>query len=234
MLKKEFRDTLLILLQSSVLLLGIPGLMAAALLVGEKLLFADITFEVFLLTEVAFAGYSGLALFQSEKKDKGFEYLLTLPYSKLRIFVYKMLPRVSVVVVLGLVTVMVSRYTVVNWVLPLLCVQLGGVFMSLAFNRLFAGFVAGVVLGYFGVLYTMYIVYLFQFQLHLSPILAPHILAGLLLLIPLGISFFLAYKNFDLKPYKYTVRPYLFVALPLLLLQVIIVFINFEGLRRYF
>jgi hypothetical protein len=60
-----------------------------------------------------------------------------------------------------------------------------------------------------------------------------HFIAMLLLLIPLGVSFFLAFRNFDLKPFKVTVRSYFYVAVPVILLEAVIIFMNFETFRRF-
>lgn len=233
MLKKEFRDTLRILLESSVLLPAVPVVFGLVRLMGMEASFREIAYVGAIAAVVLFSGYSGLTMFHWERKDKGFEYLLTLPYSKLRIFLYKAVPRVMVLAIMGLSIVIFTKMTVSYFLLPLLFLQLGMVFMSLAFGSLFVGMIAGIVMAYFYVLSRYFMEYLFQYYLHLDPILPPNILAGLFLLIPPGISFFLAYKNLDFKPYKYTVRPYLYVALPLLLLQVIIIFLNFESLREF-
>lgn len=233
MLKKEFQDTLRILLESSVLLLAVPVVFGLIRLVGMEASFNEMAYVGALTSVMLFAGYSGLAMFYRERKDKGFEYLLTLPYSKLRIFLYKVVPRVVVLTIMGSAMVIFMEMTVSDFLLPLLFFQLGMVFMSLAFSSLFAGIVAGVIMAYFYVLSTLFVVYFFKDSLRLEPILPPHILAGLFLLVPLGISFFLAYKNLDLKPYKYMVRPYFYVAVPLLLLEVIFIFLNFERLAEF-
>jgi hypothetical protein len=127
--------------------------------------------------------------------------------------------------------------TVVYWVIPLILLQLGTVFLSLAFPSLFVGFIAVLVLLWFYALSRTFIIYIIYNVLRLPfdrfPLLPPYIIAAFLLLIPLGISFFLVFKNFDLKPYKYTIRPYFFIGLPLILLQVIIIFLYFEDIKPF-
>lgn len=234
MLKKELRDTLRILLESSVPLLAIPVVFGLVRFMGFVVSFSEMAYGGFLSAVILFAGYSGLGMFYRERKDKGFEYLLSLPYSKLRIFIYKVVPRVVVLVMIGVLPVIFTNLEVSDFLLPLLFLQLGMLFLSLAFGSLFAGIIAGVILAYFYVLSGFFVEYFFRYFLGLEPIVPSNILAALCLLVPLGISFFLAYKNLDLKPYKYTVRPYLYVAVPLLMLQVIIIFLNFERLAEYF
>ncbi len=233
MLKKEFRDTLRILLESFIPFLAVPVVFGTLLLMGMEASFNEMVYMGFFASVVLFAGYSGLAIFHWERKDKGFEYLLTLPCSKLRIFLYKAVPRVTVLVLIGLPLVIFTKMTVPGFLLPLLFFQWGMVFMSLAFGSLFVGIIAGIIMAYFYVLSSYFFEYLFRFIFYLEPIVAPNIIAALFLLVPLGISFFLAYKNIDSKPLTYTVRPYLYVAVPLLLLQAIIIFLNFNRLMEY-
>lgn len=237
MIKKEIRDTLKILLESSVLLLAIPITIGMSMLFDTYVPYGDFIYIVGMLTVLAFACYSGLAMFRSERKDKGFEYLLTLPYSKLKIFIYKLLPRLVVLLVLALLSVVFFKMTVVYWVIPLILLQLGTVFLSLAFPSLFVGFIAVLVLLWFYALSRTFIIYIFYNVLRLPfdrfPILPPYIIAAFLLLIPLGISFFLVFKNFDLKPYKFTIRPYFFIGLPLILLQAIVIFLYFEDIKPF-
>jgi hypothetical protein len=234
MLKKEFRDTFRILLESSAVFLATPLVFGWIRLIELDFSFSEIAYWDAHIAIVLFAGYSGLGMFHRERKDKGFEYLLTLPYSKLRIFIYKVLPRVTMLVTAGLLMVIFTKVTTSAFLVPLLFFQLGMVFISLTFGSLFAGAVAGVILAYFHALSGSFIEYLFRFSLHIDPVLPSHFLAGLSILIPLGISFSLAFRNLDLKPFKYTVRSYLYIALPLLSAQAIIIFLNFEKFRHLF
>ena len=93
MLKKEFRDTLRILLESSSLLLSVPLIILTTLIMGLKINVVQLIKMISIVTVFAFSGYSGLGMFLWEKRDKGFEYLLTLPISRLKLFIYKLVPR---------------------------------------------------------------------------------------------------------------------------------------------
>jgi len=238
MFKKEFRDTLLQLLESSLLLLAIPLIIGLTLLFGLDVLIAELINAVSIITLFAFAGYSGLGMFQTERKDKGFEYLLALPMSKLKIFLFKVIPRFAVLMVLTGLAILFFNITFTGVVLPLIFLHLGGVFLSLAFYSLFAGFIAVVLLGFFYSLSHMFIIHAFNYvaQIYFSPfsIISPPVLAALLLALPLGISFFLAFRKFDLKPYKYTIKPYFFIAAPLLLLQALIILVYFEKVAYFY
>ena len=235
MFKKEFRDTLRILLESSLLMLSIPLTLGLALLLGLYIPVADFIKAVSIITIFVFAGYSGLAIFQTERRDKGFEYLLTLPVSKLKIFLAKIVPRFVVLSVLAGIALLFLDITFEEVVIPLIFLQIGGVFLSLAFNSFFLGVISVALLGFIYSLLYMFLnnfyYYLRQFDLDLFSIIPPGIPTVLLLGIPLGISFFLVYRNFDIKPYKYTIKPYFFIAIPLLLLQVLIVVVYFDSVR---
>jgi hypothetical protein len=233
MLKKEFRDTIRILLESSVLLLAIPFMMAISLLGEIYISYYELIYYVSVFTILAFACYSGLAMFRTERKDKGFEYLLTLPFSKRKIFLYKWLPRFLVLAVLALVSALVFKMTFSHWVIPMLLVQLGAVFLSLAFPSLFAGFAAVLVLGWFYALANVFVTFHFYTRWGVLVDHESHLIAMLLLVIPLGVSFFLAFRNFDLKPFKVTVRSYFYVAVPVILLEAVFIFMNFEKFRRF-
>lgn len=238
MFKKEFRDTLRILLESSLLLLAVPFMKLLAMIFASPVPIMTLWGLSFQFTLIVFAIYSGLAMFKAERKDKGFEYLLTLPYSKGRIFLEKYAPRFLLLLVLGVVSTFFIDKTVVNWVIPLLLLQLGTVSLSLAFPTMFGAGIATITLLYFFIFSMKYIFYLSIKILGLSvtPFTESVIFytAILLLVVPLGISFYLVFRKFDLKPYKYTVRPYFYVALPLISLQVILMFFLYDNIRYYF
>jgi hypothetical protein len=225
------------LLESSVLLLAAPIMKVITDLFDSNIPFLELMNIVFVVTLLAFAGFSGLAMFRLEKKDKGFEYMLALPYPRWKLFIFKYLPRFLVLSVLCLLSVVFFDFTIKDFVVPLLLFQLGAVFLSLAFNSMLAAFVAVLLLLWFHFLsykfilhYSYYVLRLGYsfFSLHVIPIIP-----SLFLLIPMGISFFLVFRNLDSKPYKYTVRPYVYVALPLILLQVVIVFFYYKSVLSY-
>jgi len=228
MLKKEFRDTLRILLESSVMLLAVPLIFLMSLIMGFTINYVELTKIIAIITVFVFSGYSGLGMFLGEKRDKGFEYLLTLPVSRLKLLIYKLLPR-FVVLMLYLVTwALVFNMPIKDYMVVLIFIQLAAVCLSLAFNSYFAALIGIILLGFLYSLSSRFIVFLFirwqEISIDPFAIISPYVLAALLLGIPLAIAFLLALRNFDLKPYKYVIRPYLFIALPLLLVQVVVIF----------
>lgn len=231
MLKKELHDTLRILLESAVLLLSVPIIIIISLIMGFKVHYVQLLKVTSIITIFAFAGYSGLGMFLWEKRDKGFEYLLALPMSRLKIFVYKLLPRVVVLLLLTGISILILNMSE-NAFPALIFIQLGAVFLSLALNSYFTSFIVIILLGFLYSLSSRFITGVFHhwkgYSFDPFAIISPHVLAALLLGIPLAIAFFLALKNFDLKPYKYVIKPYLFIALPLLLVQAAVIFLFYE------
>jgi len=238
MLKKEFRDTLRILLESSSLLLAVPMIILTLFIMGLKVNVVQLTKMISIITVFAFSGYSGLGMFLWEKRDKGFEYLLTLPISRLKLFIYKLLPRFAALIAMLGTWTLVFNMPVKDYIVVLIFIQLAAACLSLAFNSYFAAIIGIILLGFFYSLSSRFITLLFHRwqEISIDPftIISPYVLAALLLGIPLAISFLLALRNFDLKPYKYTVKPYLFIALPLLLIQAAVIFLYYKKIVYFY
>jgi hypothetical protein len=238
MVKKEFRDTLQILLESSVLLLSVPLICLISLIMGFKVNYGQLVKLISITTVFAFAGYSGLGMFLWEMRDKGFEYLLTLPMSRVKLFIYKLLPRMVLLLLFLGIWGLVFNQPLKSYLLVLLFIQLIAVCLSLAFNSYLAALISIILLGFFYSLSSMFITALFlrwqSVSINPFEIISPYVLAALLIVIPLGISFLLTFRNFDLKPYKYAVRPYLFIALPLILMQAVLIFLYFEKVMEFY
>ena len=64
-----------------------------------------------------------MTLFQAEKRDRGFEYLLILPVSRLKIFLYKYLPRLVALVILVAALAFFAGMSFKAILIPLLVVQ---------------------------------------------------------------------------------------------------------------
>jgi hypothetical protein len=241
MFKKELRDTLRVLLESSLLLLSIPIVMGISLLIGSPVPFYQLAYGAFVITLFGFAVYSGLSFFQAERKDNGFEYLFTLPLSKLKIFLYKILPRILVLMALAALVSIFFSIGIKNLIFAVIIIQLGATFLSMAFSSLLPGFIGFLVLsGLYGFI-TMFITNVYYHikeisfsysleQVFFDPftVFSPYHLAAFGVLIPLGISFFLALGKLDLRPHKYIIRPYLFVALPVLLIETGVIFLLYD------
>lgn len=240
MLKKEFRDTLRILLESSLMLLAVPLIILTLLIMGLKVNYVQLIKIISIITVFAFSGYSGLGMFLWEKRDKGFEYLLTLPISRLKLLFYKLLPRFVVLMLFLSTWSLIFARPINDYIVVLIFIQWAGACLSLAFNSYFAALIGIILLGFFYSLSSQFIIFLFIHWrgISIDPFniinISPYILAALLLGVPLVISFLLALRNFDLKPYKYVVKPYLFIALPLLLVQVVVIFLYYEKIVLFY
>jgi hypothetical protein len=235
MIKKEFRDTLRILVESSVMLLAVPLIILMSLIMGFAINYVELIKIISIITVFAFSAYSGLGMFLWEKRDKGFEYLLTLPISRLKLFIYKLVPRFVVLMLFLATWALIFAVPIKDYIVVLVFIQLAAACLSLAFNSYLAAVIGIILLGFFYGLSSRFITFLFirwqRISIDLFAIISPYVLAALLLGIPLGISFLLAFWNFDLKPYKYVIKPYLFIALPLLLVQVVVIFWYYDKIR---
>jgi hypothetical protein len=235
MIKKEFRDTLRILVESSVMLLAVPLIILMSLIMGFTINYVELIKIISIITVFAFSAYSGLGMFLWEKRDKGFEYLLTLPISRLKLFIYKLVPRFVVLMLFLATWALIFAVPIKDYIVVLVFIQLAAACLSLAFNSYLAAVIGIILLGFFYGLSSRFITFLFirwqRISIDLFAIISPYVLAALLLGIPLGISFLLAFWNFDLKPYKYVIKPYLFIALPLLLVQVVVIFWYYDKIR---
>ena len=231
MLKKELRDTLRVLLESALLLLGIPITILITWITGLDVPSLELIYGIFWVTVVAFSGYSGITLFQTEKRDRGFEYMLTLPVSRLKIFLYKYLPRLAILVLLIVALVTLSGFSY-KLMFPPLFLQAGMVCLSLAFQTYFSGFIAFVLLGFlYNLMEKFSFVALFRLggnDYDILHYIKPEIGAMLLIGIPLLISFVKVFKNYDLRPHKYVIKHYYYIAYPVLAVEFVVIFSLFR------
>ena len=101
MLRKELTETLKRFLECFLILIGIPvAFLLDKLIIRFGWGFLDIFQGFFIATIVVYAVYSGLTIFQAEKKDRAIEYLLSLPISRKKVIVMKVLPRLAILIFL--------------------------------------------------------------------------------------------------------------------------------------
>ena len=252
MLKKEFRDSLRVLLECSLLLLVIPAILLMDVLFFHiHLGFMELLQVILIITVLAFAIYSGLTLFRREEKERSYEYLFSLPLSRSKILVCKILPRLLLVMLLAFIYVILFGIEEDplfrindNVLLTVTVFFLSALFLSLAFRNLGVAFIGIYLLL---VMYDLsfnfsidvswnflYLRYYNHFDHYAYDILEKfiYILPGLLIVIPLGISFFLTFKRLDLRPPKYRIKPYFYIALPLILVQALLLLLFREDLFK--
>ncbi|HOW44104.1 MAG TPA: hypothetical protein PK919_02900 [Candidatus Aminicenantes bacterium] len=214
--------------QSLYFLLAAAGMVLLAI-VGDRLSHTPISGEriaiLLGLWLLMFSMFMGLSPFAMDSKQKGMEYLLTLPYSRRRLLLIKLLPRLAAVILFYLA--FAAFYGLAGnaafgggfTVFSLTCFALFLISFSLAVvheNFIIQSLWAGVALcGYLALcLWVCVLGFAWKFDMPASWI-EPRIWAGLsydtptllvsiavfmLLATPFIVSFFLAFKKFDLKP----------------------------------
>ena len=99
MLKKEITDVLKQTFYFLVAVLILPGILIVTAMVRDVSYF-QIFFPLFQFGLLFWALFMGISLFSTERGQRGMEYLLSLPYSRLRLIGLKILPRATVVLAL--------------------------------------------------------------------------------------------------------------------------------------
>jgi hypothetical protein len=159
--------------------------------------------------------------------------------SRFKMFILKFIPRVLVLAALIVILAIFYKVTFYGVIVPLFYFQLGMMFLSLAFTRsYFAGFICAILLGFFFTLGDRLVnvaYYYLGWRYHkIFDYFNPRLTFTLLFLVPLAISFYLVLKNFDLKPYKYTIRPYFYVAVPVIALEMALMIALYGQYSRLF
>jgi ABC-type transport system involved in multi-copper enzyme maturation permease subunit len=253
MIKKEFRD----IIQFTLLLL--TGLLIVPLLALFKVSITGIvnflvislfpilksgagniymTGFTFLLGFIIFltANNYGFHAFRCEHKDRAFEYLLSFPFSKYRVLLYKLIPRVAILFLLTLLYEALAFY----YLVPLRPIQ-GGLFFLIdpVFFPFWVLFIlaAGFFVGLFEQKNWIAVVSLMVFLgfifislgiktiiRSISPGMAQNIylngisfaLGTLVIMVVLGTCFLLVYRKFDMKSNSIFARRFARFVLPLL------------------
>ncbi|MCK4762121.1 MAG: hypothetical protein KAW12_07975 [Candidatus Aminicenantes bacterium] len=236
MFKKEFRDTLIILAHSSLLFLALPLLnnvdYGVASLERE---FASVFNLIYTLFVIVFAAYAGAAFFSHEKKENAFEYLFSLPLPRWKMFLYKLAPRLLVLLLLIAAGVILSVFSDIPAdVFGLLFLFLSALFLGLVVDSLIMGLLGVLtvnMLFYFAVLIINYIAIEAAGTGEPAGFFLSLLLPGLLLLAPLGTAFALCFKRMDLKPLELHLKPYALIVSPMVFFFVVFFLLFF---RDYF
>jgi|GEM_PF-1415611 len=252
MLKKEFRDIikptlvrlgfLLIVPLLALFKVSLSGIFHFLLISVLHMIKAPaeniyISSFIFLLGLIIFwtANHFGVYAFREEYRDWAFEYLLSFPFSKSRIFFYKFIPRVSILVVLVVVYEVLAFF----YVIPMRDIQ-GALFFLIdpvffPFWVVFF-FMGGFFVGLFEQKNWIAVVTLTVFSSSILISLGmctriirsiePKIIFGsyftglsftfgtLIILFVLAIAFFIVYRKFDLKSFALYARKFAFIVLP--------------------
>lgn len=194
--------------------------------------FREIFSAVFLTTILFYAVYAGATIFQSEKKDRAFEYLFSLPVSRSKILLMKLIPRLVILILLVIISIFFFKIGVGDFGITFLDLFFISVFLSIGINS--------TLINLFGVLMVFYIQYsLFEILMNYSfshgleyrgdwiiPVF--QLIATALLLIPMGTAFWLTFKRMDVKPMKFQMRTYYAIVLPTLVVVITFVSVMFK------
>lgn len=241
MLKKEISDSLKTLILCLLLFLGVPlGFALDKLIIHFGWKLSEIFNFMYLVTIVAFPLSSGLTIFQSEKKNRAFEYLFSLPLSRLQILMYKILPRLAILLVLIAVSTFFSVYQNI-WIsgFNLVILFLISIVLSVSFTSPLIGIIG--VSFFFYVYFTssrmIYMIFtgfdavkvfsISSFAELLNNILN-NMLTAALLLTPLGIAFWVTFKKMDVKPLKLQMKSYYLIVLPTLIIFIAFIITFFK------
>lgn len=238
MLRKELTEALKRFIESSLIFIGIPfAFLLDKLIIKFGWGFLDIFQGFFMATIVVYAVYSGLTIFQAEKKDRAIEYLLSLPISRQKIIAMKVLPRLVILIFFILIlAIFMSLENLQAISIFLIFMFLISIFLSIVVDSILIGIIGAFLL--FQVFNLS--VKIILFLVHKAGIDSPDpfigliglismLLSAILLLVPFGISFWLTFKNMDLKPLKLQVRPYYYIALPSLIVLISLIALNYRG-----
>lgn len=219
MLKKEFSDALRKLIECLILLLAVPlAILWDKFVIHFGWSYRDVFNFVFQATLIIYPIYSGMTIFQSEIKNKAFEYLFSLPVSRWKIVLHKIFWRAAFFLLLLGVSSFFSVFKNV-WIngFNLSILFLISTFLSLTLSSVVIGPI-GVGLVYLIIYLNSQIInYLLwraeKVTFNLTSFLSLFISAAFLL-IPLGMTFWLTFKNMDVKSLKLQMKYYKLIALP--------------------
>jgi len=249
MLKKECRDILIQSFFFAVAMIALPAVIFLAGIIPKQPYLAIFmpTFQSGLLF---WALFMGVSLFSSERGQKGMEYLLSLPYSRLRLLSIKVLPRLLSIlffylVLLALyyqggrdfVALALFSFSFLYFVLlfislclaPLsdnfLVLSLVSLFALVIFNEVFF-LIAWLLMRMAGITYYSWseisgTFLTLEWAAETWLSFLVLILAAIFILLPLGLAMLFSFKKFDVRPSKIYNRRYFKFLAPSLALGIL-------------
>lgn len=245
MRRKEWRE---VGLQSVYFVLAVAGMVLLAFigdLLSDRPLGGEKIAIILGLWLLMFSMFMGLSPFAMDAKQKGMEYLLTLPLPRRRLLLVKLLPRLAAVIFFYLAFAAfygltgnaafgggVAAFSLTYFALFFISFSLAVVHENFIIQSLWAGVALS---GYLAAcLYIVALGFSWKFKMPLAwagnrlwydlaydtPSLLAAIAVFLLLAAPFTASLFLAFKKFDLKPARSFNRRQLRIFVPLLLLAI--------------
>lgn len=222
MLKKEISEVIKQTIFSIPVVLLLPGLLIVTTIVS-KVTYFDVFFPLFQFGLFFWALFMGGSLLSFDQEQRGMEYLLSLPYSRLKLIFLKILPRLASVIVFYLAFVIlyknggenVAAFSFLSFTIIYFSIYL----IALSFSASSDNFVilftlsATSLIVYFGLLILAYCMVMLKNGLPIDTEKFHHFFTGefdiflpgmpvaiIILLVPLLISFFLSFRKFDIRP----------------------------------
>lgn len=250
MLKKEFKEVLkqTLFLIISIFFLIYPIHLISSIFSEHSFIFSEYFLMFYQLFIFFFSFFLGLSLFSSEIRNNGIEYLLTFPYSRAKLLFYKIFPRLSVLLILYFVYLLLRFMSTID---PFLFTPIA--FSSLYFSVFFISVSLSVLKDNFvaNSIATMFLILLFVFAVNFvgyvaislyfktdmgfklalftvdsSFIIKPFyiFILSTLLALPFLLSFFLAFKKFDVRSSKRYLKTFFKYFIPMFLVGMILSF----------
>jgi hypothetical protein len=239
MLKKEIDDVLKQIIYFIALVLLLPAILVITTIISDQS-YLSVFFPLFQFGLIFWAFFMGSSLFSLEHGQRGMEYLLSLPYSRLQLIGFKILPRIISVIIFfvafwilynaggeDLAALPFSIFTVIYFFLFLISLSLSAssenflVLFVASFFSLFIFFgllslILWLVMLIKGIPFSLLFFRYFSWE-HATYLSAFIILVGSVFLLPFLISFVLSFKKFDIRPAKVYNKRYFKFFTPILI-----------------
>ncbi len=233
MLKKEVWDALKRELECLLILGAIPlAFLWDRLIIKFNWGFRDIFSGIFITTVIIYAVYAGATILHSEKKDQAFEYLFSLPLSRWKILQMKILPRIIILILLVIILILYFNVDISIFGITFLVLFFVSAFLSIGINSIVINLIGVFMLYYVYEFLWKILTHFFDSKNISIPgslgIITFQLIAAALLLVPMGIAFWLTFKKMDVKPMKWQLRTYYAIVLPTLVVLITFITLMFK------
>ena len=247
MLKKEFKDVIKLTFSLSILwILGISLYLMTFILKGTDFDLGGILLVFYQLLILTTSFFLGISLFSKEIRNSGLEYLLTLPFSRTRLLLLKIVPRFVILIILYLVYMLILLLSTTDpFLFPpasFTALSFSFFFISASLSVWRGNFVGNSIITLFMLLFfllaadiTTWLVAIqhfgnsesFKFGTFIiydtsqfSSFSIAHL--GFLLSSPFLVSLFYGFKKFDIRTPKKYIKRFLLILIPLIITGMII------------
>jgi hypothetical protein len=208
--------------------------------------YVELFLPVYQLGLLVFSLFLGISLFAADMRDDGMEYLLTLPYSRLQLLMYKVVPRAAALILSFLLYLLLTALLgrgldLQMFTVPMLfylCVSLFVIGVSFSVFR-GSFIISAIATGFIFVVYLVVVRYLYPLVGLLkveAPVGLQEIMfwgswwkipvsvyfAGFSLLAGFAAAFVYAFKRFELGPPGNFTRRYLKVFIPIVVIALVV------------